>query len=78
MKGSPWALEGGIAETFVATIVGSKNKSIYIRDFNDADFNFTDFANFKFVNFEIEVSLYLIWLNWQNGWFHFQISILGN
>ena len=32
----------------LATIVGSKNKSIYLRDFKDVDFNFTHFANFKF------------------------------
>ena len=64
--------------TFVlATIVGSKNKSIYLRDFKDVDFNFTHFANFKFAYFEIEVSFGLIWVNLQNGRFHLQISILG-
>ena len=52
--------------TFVLTrIVGSKSKSIYLRDFKDVDFNFTHFANFKFAYFEIEVSFWLIWLNLQ-------------
>ena len=61
--------------TFVlATIMGSKNKSIYLRDFRDVDFNFTHFANSKFVYFENEVSF---WLNLQNGRFHLQIFILG-
>ena len=47
--------------TFVlAMIVGSKNKSIYLRDFKDVDFNFSHFANFKFANLEIEVSFGLI------------------
>ena len=64
--------------TFVlATIVGSKNKNIHLRDFKDVDFNFTHFANFKFAYFEIEVSFGLIWVNLQNGRFHLQISILG-
>ena len=64
--------------TFVlATIVGSQNKSIYLRDFKDVGFNFTHFANFKFAYFEIEVSFGLIWVNLQNGRFHLQISILG-
>ena len=40
----------------LATIVGSKNKNIHLRDFKDVDFNFTHFANFKFAYFEIEVS----------------------
>ena len=41
--------------TFVlATIVGSKNKNIHLRDFKDVDFNCTHFANFKFACFEIE------------------------
>ena len=45
--------------TFVlATIVGSKNKSIYLRSFKDVDF--THFANFKFACFEIEESFGLI------------------
>ena len=35
------------------------------------------FANFKFAYFEIEVHFWLIWLNLQNGRFHWQISILG-
>ena len=61
--------------TFVlATIVGSKRKSIYLRDVH---YNFTHFANFKFAYFEIEVSFGLIWVNLQNGRFHLQISILG-
>ena len=41
----------------LATIVCSKNKSIHLRDFKNADFNVTHFANFKFAHFEIEVSL---------------------
>ena len=57
--------------------MGSKSKTIYLRDFKDVDFNFTDFANFKFVYFEIEVSFGLIWVNLQNSRFHLQISILG-
>ena len=61
----------------LATIVDSKNKSIYLRDFEDVDFNFTHFANFKFAYFEIEVSFGLIWVNLQNGRFHLQISIFG-
>ena len=61
----------------LATIMGSKNKSIHLWDFKDVDFNFTDFANFKFAYFEIEVSFGLIWVNLQNGRFHLQISILG-
>ena len=64
--------------TFVlATIVGSKSKNIYLRDFKDVDFNFTHFDNFKFAYFEIEVSFGLIWVNLQNGRFHLQVSILG-
>ena len=61
----------------LATIVGSKNKSTYLRDFKDMGFNFTHFANFKFAYFEIEVSFGLIWVNLQNGRIHLQISILG-
>ena len=38
----------------LATIVGSKNKNIHLRDFEDVDFNFTHFANFKFAYFKIE------------------------
>ena len=38
----------------LATIVGSKNKNIHLRDFKDVDFNFNHFANFKFAYFEIE------------------------
>ena len=56
----------------LATIVGSKNKSIHIRDFN-----FTHFANFKFAYFEIKESFGLIWVKLQNGRFHLQIFILG-
>ena len=64
--------------TFVlATIVGSKNKNIHLRDFKDEHFNFTHFANFKFAYFEIEESFGLIWVKLQNGRFHLQISILG-
>ena len=51
-------------------IVGSKNKSIHLRDFKDVDFNFTYFANFKFAYSEIEVSFGLIWVNIQNVRFH--------
>ena len=47
--------------TFVlATTVGSKNKSIHLRDIKDVDFNFTHFANFKFDYFEIEEQF---WVN---------------
>ena len=49
--------------TFVlSTIVGSKNKIIHLRDFNNVDFNFTHFASFKFSYFEIEESFGLIWV----------------
>ena len=67
--------EGGDCRS--VTIMGSKNKSIYLRDFQDVHFNFTHFANFKFAYFEIEVSLGLIWVNLQIDQFHLQISILG-
>ena len=60
----------------LATIVGSKNKNIHLRDFKDVDFNFTHFANFKFAYFEIEVSFGLISVNLQNSRFHLQNSIL--
>ena len=63
-------LEGGNCRnvTFVlTTTVGSKNKSIYLRDCKDVDFNFIHFANFKIAYFEIDVSFWLIWLNLQNG-----------
>ena len=64
--------------TFVlATIVGSKNKNIHLRDFKFVGFNFTHFANFKFAYFEIEESFGLIWVKLQNDRFHLQISILG-
>ena len=63
--------------TFVlATIVGSKNKNIHLRDFKFVGFNFTHFANFKFAYFEIEESFGLIWVKLQNDRFHLQISIL--
>ena len=71
----------GDCRTFLlvlATIVGSKNKNIHLRDFKDVDFNFTHFANFKFAYFEIEECLGLVWVKFQNGRFHLQISILGN
>ena len=61
----------------LATIVGSKNKNIHLRDFKDMGFHFTHFANFKFAYFEIEESFGLIWVKLQNGRFHLQISILG-
>ena len=60
----------------LATIVGSKNISIYLRDFKDVDFNF-NFANFKFAYFEIEVSFGLTWVNLKSDQFHLQIFILG-
>ena len=64
--------------TFVlATIVDSKSKNIYLRDFKDVDFNFTHFANFKFASFKIEKSFGLIWVTLQNDRFHLQIFILG-
>ena len=47
--------------TFVlATIVGSKNKIIHLRDLKDVDFHLTHFANFKLAYFEIEESFGLI------------------
>ena len=49
----------GIAEalhSFLATIVSSKNKNTYLRDFKNVDINFTNFAYFKFAYFEIEES----------------------
>ena len=61
----------------LVTIVGSKNKNIYLRDFKDVDFNLAHFANFKFTYFEKEESFRLIWVKLQNGKFHLQISILG-
>ena len=61
----------------LATIVGSKNKHIHLRDFKDVDFNFTQFANFKFAYLEIEESFGLILVKLQNGRFQLQISILG-
>ena len=45
----------------LATIVGSKNKSTYLRDFKDMGFNFTHFANFKFAYFEIELGKLTKW-----------------
>ena len=57
--------------------MGSKKKSIYLRDFKDVGFNFTHFANFKFAYFEIEESFGLIWVKLQDGRFQLQISILG-
>ena len=65
------------ASFVLATIVGSKNKNIHLRDFKDVDFNFTHFANFKFAYFEIEESFGLIWVKLQNGRFYLQIFILG-
>ena len=50
---------GRIAEalySFLAMIVGSKNKTIHLRDFKDVNLNFTHFANFKFAYFEIELN----------------------
>ena len=53
-----------------ATIVGSKNKNIYLRDFKDVGFNFTHFANFKFAYFEIELGKLTKWpISFEN--FHF-------
>ena len=70
--------EGGLQMRYIlATIVGSKNKSIYLRNLKDVDFNFTHFANFKFAYIEIDVSFGLIWVDLQNGRFPLQISILG-
>ena len=40
----------------LATIVGSENKNIHLRDFKDVDVNFTHFAHFKYAYFEIEES----------------------
>ena len=71
---------GRIAEalySFLATILGSKNKTIHLRDFKGVDLNFTHFAKFKFAYFEIELNFRLIWLNLRNGRFHSPISILG-
>ena len=61
----------------LATLVGSKNKNIHLRDFKDVDFNFTHFANFKFAYFEIEECFALILVKLQNDRFYCQISILG-
>ena len=61
----------------LATIEGSKNKNINLRDFKDVDFNVTHFANFKFAYFEIEESCGLICVKLQNGRFRLQIFILG-
>ena len=70
--------KGGLQMRYIlATIVGSKNKSIYLRNLKDVDFNFTHFANFKFAYIEIDVSFGLIWVDLQNGRFPLQISILG-
>ena len=70
--------ERGLQMRYIlATIVGSKNKSIYLRNLKDVDFNFTHFANFKFAYIEIDVSFGLIWVDLQNGRFPLQISILG-
>ena len=44
----------------VATIVGSKNKTIHLRDFEDVDFNFTYFAHFKFAYFKLWCSILYI------------------
>ena len=60
-----------------ATILGSKNKNILLRDFKDVNFNFTHLANFKFAYFEIKESFGLIWVKLQNDRLHLQISILG-
>ena len=57
--------------------MGSKNKNNYLRDFKGVDFNFTHFTNFKYAYIKIEESFGLIWVNLQNGRFHFQMSILG-
>ena len=59
MKGE-WGGDCRNVTFILATIVGSKNKSIYLRDFKDADFNITHFANFKFAYFKIE------WVNLVN------------
>ena len=68
----------GRTVTFIlATDVGSKDKHIHLRDFEDVDFNFIHFANFKLAYFEIEESFGLTWVKLQNGRFHLQISILG-
>ena len=54
--------------TFIlATIMGSKNKKIHLRDFKDVDC--------KFAYFEIEEGFRLIWVKLQNGWLHVQICI---
>ena len=45
----------------LAKIVGSKNKSIYLRHFNDVDYFVTHFANFKFAYFEIELGKLTKW-----------------
>ena len=56
-----------IVSFVLATIVGSKNKNINLRDLKDVDFNFTHFADFNFAYFEIEESFELIWIKSQNG-----------
>ena len=58
MKGNG---RGEIAEalhSFLATTVGSKNKTIHLGDFKDVDLNFTHLPNFKFAYFEIELNLF--------------------
>ena len=49
----------------LATIVGSKNKNIHLRDLKNVDFNYTHCANFKFAYFEIEENFGLIWVKLQ-------------
>ena len=59
----------------LATIVSSKNKIIYLRDFKDVNFNYSHFANFKFAYIEIEESFWLIRVKLQNGRFHLHILL---
>ena len=59
----------------LATIVGSKNKNIHLRDFKFVGFDFTHFANFKFAYIEIEESFWLIRVKLQNGRFHLHIPL---
>ena len=62
-----------ITVSFVlATIVGSKNKNIHLRDFKDVDFNFT---RFKFAYFEIEESFGSVISSTFQTWFYRNILV---
>ena len=48
--------------SFLAIIVGPKNKNIHLQDFKNVDFSFSHIFNFKLAYFEIEDSFGLIWV----------------